>query len=170
MAQSRTCLIAVNYTFERGCRHELGSPGSEGRGKAVQDCTPESLISCFLRKKEQCWPSAPVSLCPGAQTRAQEEGGGWQERWVYTFGSFHAAGLFLLTNQMFWSYQGDYKASQRVTVWEVWGQLPLCSCKGYHLTYLCSRHRVIDVFSTALTASYVPVENGEREIFLHSHQ
>lgn len=159
MTQSRTHLIAVNHTFERGCRHEPGSLGSKGQSQAVLDCIPESRISCFLRKKERCWPSAPLSLCPDVCPGA---GGGWQEMWVYAFGRFNVAGLFLLANQIFWSYQGDYKAVQTITVWEVWGWLPLCSYKGYHLTYLCSRHTVINVFSAAWTASYVPMENGER--------
>jgi len=154
MAQFGAHLVAVNQTFERGCKRELGSLGSEGRGKAVRDCTPESLTTCFLRKKELCWPSAPVSLFPGAHTCAQEweEAGGrgglhfWKE-------SCCLQAKFLVLSRGLQSIADSN--------WEVRGQLPLCSYKGYHLTYLRSRRRVIDVFSAAWTASSVPMENGE---------
>lgn len=161
MAQSRTHLIAVNHTSERQCRHYLVSLGSEVQGKAVQDCTPESIISCLLRRRVVLALSTCFSVprCPDMYPGMLRA---WQKEQIYAFGRFCAAELFLLISIFFSSYQGDYKALQTITVWAVWGWLPLFLYKCYHLTYLCSRHRVIDVFSEAWAASYVPTENGER--------
>lgn len=112
-------------------------PGVRDEAKLCRIPPLKASSPAFLRKKGALLALSTCFSVPRCPDTCPGEGGGWQERWVYTFGKFHAAaGLFLLTNQIFWFYQEDYKASQTVTVWEVWGHLlPLCLYKGYHLTY-----------------------------------
>lgn len=134
MAQSRPPVITANHTFERGCIQELGSAEREGWNRATQVCTAGSLISYYLRKKELCWPSAPLSLCSCAQTSARKkekaEGNGGHIPLEGISGSISGY------KPHFLALPRDYVMNIEVLEYIRVGTLMLIY--DYHLTYWCS--------------------------------